>query len=483
MHKGMQKTTPLIRTRFAPSPTGLLHIGGARTALFNWLFARQNGGAFVLRFEDTDTARSNADYVNAIREDLQWLGLQWDEEIKQSDNADKHRQAAKALLASGAAYQCFCPPKKPADKREQPSDDETSKCNCRQRDNQNPPPTNIKPALRLKTPAEGESVFADAVKGEMRAARAELDDFVILRANGEPTYHLANVVDDISGNITHVIRGDDHLMNTHRQLQLFNALGNPPPVFAHLPMIMMAVDKDNAAEQTGGIVYARMSKRAAGAGIGELRANGYLPSAVINYLARLSWAAGDAEMFDIPFLLEKFSLAAINLSPARHNTEKLKWLNREHLRQTPMKDIQSMLKNHWKDGLDISDEVISLILPRAETLADIYNQSAFFRTRPQAADIDNLLAQTPPPDAFASLADMFSHLSDALSNLPKEDWTAAMIKEIIKKTAKDAGAKFPAIAMPLRIKLTATTQSPDIAQTAALLGKDETLTRLSANTI
>ncbi|MGI9337337.1 MAG: glutamate--tRNA ligase [Gammaproteobacteria bacterium] len=482
----MSKTTPLIRARFAPSPTGHLHLGGARTALFNWLFARQNGGAFVLRFEDTDTARSKQEYVDAIRQDLQWLGLQWDEEAKQSDNADKHRQAAKTLLESGAAYQCYCTPEQLADMRKQQlSRGESPRYDRRWRDATCKPPPDIKPALRLKTPLDGESVFIDAVKGEMRAARAELDDFVILRADGAPTYNLANVVDDISGNITHVIRGDDHLINTHRQLQLFAALGKPPPVFAHMPMIMMALNKedDPLAEQAGGVVYARMSKRAIGAGISELRANGYLPSAVVNYLARLSWAAGDAEMFDMRFLLDKFSLAAISPSPARHNPEKLKWLNREHLRKLPPEQAAMMATkyaaaNTPKDEkrITISPAAAALTLPRAETLADIINQTHFFRTRPQKEDIDKLLTQHPPPPAFATL-------TDALADLPEKDWTAAAIKEIIQTTAKVANLKFPALAMPLRIILTGTTQSPDIAKTAALLTKPETLARLATTAL
>ena len=464
-----------VRTRFAPSPTGYLHIGGARTALFNWLFARQNGGEFVLRFEDTDAARSRQSYADGIMADMRWLGLQWDGEAKkQSQNADKHRQAAKQLLDCGAAYHCYCTPEELATMREmQLARGESPTYNGKWRDSKNPPPTGIKPVLRLKTATDGESVFADAVKGTMRAQCAELDDFVILRANGEPTYNLANVVDDMEGGITHIIRGDDHLMNTHRQLQLFSAFGKTPPVFAHLPMILSRAQNAEGAplsDDKGEAIYERMSKRAAAAGIAELKTGDYLPAAVVNYLARLSWAHGDAEMFDGEFLLKHFSLSAINRSAARHNPDKLRWLNREHLRQTPPAKIKAMLKNRY--GEDISEEVIALILPRAETLADINNQSAFFRTRPQ---VDNdLLNQYPPPPAFAELI-------SALTNLPPQDWTAAAIKDTIKTTAKQAGIKFPDLAMPLRIKLTGKPQSPDIATTTALIGKQETLARLTTS--
>ena len=467
-----------VRTRFAPSPTGFLHIGGARTALFNWLYAKQHNGEFILRLEDTDAARSSEKFATSIMEDMQWLGLQWHGEVqKQTARASRHREAAMQLLQSGAAYQCYCTPQELTTMREQQlARGESPKYDRRWRDSKQTPPPGVQPALRIKMPPHGESVYEDAIKGAMSVSRAELDDFVILRANGEPTYNLANVVDDIDGNITHVIRGDDHLMNTHRQLQLFAAFGVAPPTFAHLPMILSRAHDDDGKPLTddkGEAIYERMSKRESSAGISECRARGFLPSAMINYLARLSWAHGDAEMFDTNFLLKHFSLASINHSPARHNPEKLLWLNREHLRALPADELNRLTKDyataHAKETPPptLTPAAAALIQPRAQTLPDMLTMSSLFRTRPSPDK--TLLSRHPLPESFPTLI-------TALESLP--DWTASAIKDAIKTTAKDAGIKFPALGMPMRVLLTGAEESPDIAAIAAILGKEETLARL-----
>ena len=502
-----------VRTRFAPSPTGLLHIGGARTALFNWLYAKQHNGEFILRLEDTDAARSSEKFATSIMEDMQWLGLQWHGEVqKQTARASRHREAAMQLLQSGAAYQCYCTPQELTTMREQQlARGESPKYDRRWRDSKQTPPPDVKPALRIKMPPHGESVYEDAIKGAMSVSRAELDDFVILRANGEPTYNLANVVDDIDGNITHVIRGDDHLMNTHRQLQLFAAFNAAPPVFAHLPMILSRAHNENGEplnDDKGEAIYERMSKRESSAGISECRARGFLPAAMINYLARLSWSHGDAEMFDTNFLLKHFSLASISHSPARHNAEKLLWLNREHLRALPPSELTDLTNNFpgrynaekpfWlnrehlcgpdNDVIDMAMEpvkyamspppikinggIAALIQPRAETLSDMVTMSSFFRARPSPDKA--LLSRHPVPESFPTLVSALESLSD---------WTASEIKGAIKKVSKEAGIKFPALGMPMRVLLTGAEESPDIAATAALLGKEETLARLNQSRV
>ena len=468
-----------VRTRFAPSPTGLLHIGGARTALFNWLYAKQHNGEFILRLEDTDTARSSEKFATSIMEDMQWLGLQWHGEVqKQTARASRHREAAMQLLQSGAAYQCYCTPQELTTMREQQlARGESPKYDRRWRDSKQTPPPGVQPALRIKMPPQGESVYEDAIKGAMSVSRAELDDFVILRANGEPTYNLANVVDDIDGGITHVIRGDDHLMNTHRQLQLFAAFNAAPPVFAHLPMILSRAHNEKGeplSDDKGEAIYERMSKRESSAGISECRARGFLPAAMINYLARLSWSHGDAEMFDTNFLLKHFSLQAINHSPARHNAEKLLWLNREHLRALPADELNKMTKDyataHAKETPPptLTPAAAALIQPRAQTLSDMLTMSSFLRHRPPPDK--TLLSRHPLPESFPALI-------SALQSLP--NWTAPAIKDTIKTTAKESAIKFPALGMPMRILLTGAEESSDIAATAATLGKEETLARLN----
>ena len=406
--------TKKVRTRFAPSPTGVLHLGGARTALFAWAWARKNKGEFLLRVEDTDAARSQKSHSDAIIAALEWLGLDMDKSPSfQSQNIERHRRAAEELLKSGAAYE-----------------DEG--------------------ALRIRTPETGETLFPDRVGGILTVQNKELEDPVILRADKTPTYVFASAVDDMEDEISDVIRGDDHVRNTHKQLHIYKAMNKTPPNFAHLPMILSPEGE-------------RLSKRNFAADVMQYQQEGFLPSAMSNYLARLSWSCGDAEVFDTSFLCEHFDFPAVQKSPARFDMAKLRWLNGEHLRALSPDELQKMT------GLnDLPAAAWSLILPRAETLTDINTHASYLQTRP-----------TPPAELLAKHEDSklaIQLLSEKLSKL--SEWRTDEIKAAIKQTAKEQGIKFPQIGMPLRVILTAREHSPDIAEVAEVLGKEETLARM-----
>ena len=452
----------MIVTRFAPSPTGYLHVGGARTALFAWAFARKHGGRFLLRIEDTDTVRSDKKHSDAIIAALNWLDLNADEPpVFQSDNAARHRQLITRLLHDNAAYQCYCSPQELAQMREQQlARGESPRYDRRWRDSDQPPPADVAPVVRFKAPLSGDTRLHDDVKGEIVVANSELDDWIIARADGSPTYNFAAVADDIDMGITHVIRGDDHLMNTFRQWHLFQALTPTPPRFAHLPMLL-------APRRDGDTVrYERMSKRNAATDIGVYRDNGFLPAALCNYLARLSWSHGDAEFFDRAFFVNHFGFAAVQQSPARFDMNKLRWLNREHLRQLSPAAIRRAA------GLDddVSDEVLALAVVRADTLADVGAEVASFTQRPPAAVAANYLA--------ADNAAAFDALDAALSQL--REWTPTTIKKILKETATAHALPFKRLGMPLRLLLLGKTDSADVAAVAAALGREETLARLQA---
>lgn len=459
-----------VKTRFAPSPTGYLHIGGARTALFSWAYARQQGGQFFLRVEDTDSARSNAVHSEAIIAAMQWLELVPDgAPIFQSANRRQHMQKVEQLLDEGNAYRCYTTPEELDALREaQLARGENPRYDRRWRDSSAKPPAGISPAVRFKMPLAGETTFSDAVKGELAIASDMLDDFIIARADGSPTYNLAAVADDIEMGITHIIRGDDHVMNTYRQWHLFAALAPQMPVFAHLPMILAAATSEDGKVQTdesGGTRYVRMSKRHAAVDIALYRREGFLPQAMCNYLARLSWARGDAEMFDRDFFVEHFSFAGISQSPARFDLERLKWLNREHMRALPPADLRR------RAGIEaaVPDEALALVSQRGDTLAEIKSEAAYFEQRP------------PLPDGAALPREhraAFAALLEALKALAQ--WDAAAIKECIKQSAAAHQLSFKHLGMPARQALTGRRDSPDIATVAALLGRKEAVARLSA---
>lgn len=510
-----------MRARFAPSPTGYLHLGGARAALFCRAWARKHDGEFLLRIEDTDAARSREEFVAPILSALKWLGLEWDgEPVFQSARRGLHLQAAERLLESGHAYRCYCGPEELAAMRaEQVARGENPRYDRRWRDATTPPPPGVAPAIRFKTPTDGAVQFHDLVKGPLQIDRAALDDFVVVRADGTPTYNLACVVDDAAMGITDVIRGDDHAMNTFKQILVHEALDGTPPSFAHLPMILGAArdaDGKPALGPDGAPRYERMSKRNGAVNVNLYRRAGFLPEALLNYLARLSWSHGDDEFFSPDEFYRRFDLDAVQKSPARFDLEKLKWLNREHLRATAatpagggngwervrragraMAPGEADAESFWNN---IADSQLALTLPRAATLRELQWESEFFLHRPPelyalqlgrnggAGDADGKNAGLPgPPEEMllemvqtaglrADIRAPFAELRAALAALP--EWRAAGIKKEIADTAKRAGLGFARLAMPLRALLTGYTESPDISRVAEELGRHETLERL-----
>ena len=464
---------PVVKTRFAPSPSGYLHIGGARTALFAWAFAKKHGGQFFLRIEDTDAARSTQQHSQAIIDALEWLGITPDAKpVYQSQRVDAHRTAIAQLLDAGHAYHCYCTPEElDAMRAAQTACGETPRYDRRWRDATTPPPAGVPPVVRFKMPLDGQTTFTDKIKGELQIANAELDDFIIARADGMPTYNLAAVVDDIHMGISHIIRGDDHIMNTYRQWHVFAALlaGTPPPQFAHLPMILTAAVDDDGTPQmddAGNPRYVRMSKRHAAVDIQHYRQQGFLPEALCNYLARLSWAAGDLEIFPRETFVQQFALENIGNAPARFDLDKLRWVNREHL-QTISGDAICQ-----QTQLDLSDAVINLFRPRAHTLQELKSAASYFVTPPVVNQ--NLLAEHLQDDNTKKAFDDFCARLSSLS-----DWQAASIKKTIKEVVHEHSLPFKAIGMPLRIVLTGQTDTPDIAAIAALLTRSETLRRLT----
>ena len=497
-----------VRARFAPSPTGYLHLGGARTALFSWAWARQNGGEFFLRIEDTDAARSREEFVSPILSALQWLGLRWDGEVVfQSERRAEHLQAAERLLESGLAYRCYCSPEELAQMRaEQVARGENPGYNRKWRDAKESPPPNVPPAIRFKTPTDGgkDVRFSDLVKkSEMTTTCNVLDDFVIVRADGTPTYNFACAADDDAMGITHVIRGDDHAMNTFKQILVRAALRDGEPVFAdgplraespdfprfaHLPMILNAARDDGGnivRNPDGETKYERMSKRNGAVDVLHYRREGFLPAALLNYLARLSWSHGDDEKFGTDEFVRNFNFAHVQESPARFDLDKLRWLNREHMRDLSPQQLReagrdaSAAGGEGREGRDdesfwdkVPEPALALALPRASTLRELRAEAECFVERP-VPDPELLRAHVDDDNREA-----MARLTDALEKLP--EWSADAIKSTIKDSAKAAGLKFAKLGMPARVLLTGASESADIAQVAAALGKDETVARLRA---
>ena len=462
------------RTRFAPSPTGYLHIGGARTALFCYAFARRRGGVFAVRIEDTDAARSTADSAREVADALRWLNLRADEEIVYSShNRARHREAIEQLLDQGQAYRCYATPAELAAMREaQAARGEKPKYDRRWRDAKRPPPKGVKPAIRFKTPRAGDCAFDDAVYGRMSVANAELDDLVVARADGAPTYNLAVVADDIAMKITDVVRGSDHINNTFRQLHIFRALGAAAPNFAHLPLLFNAA-RDRRGEllkDAGGeIRYEKMSKRNSAVDVMHYRSEGFLPDALVNYLSRLGYAVGDEEIYDLDFFIRNFDIGRVHRAPARFDLDKLRWVNQQYLSRLSPARARALMAAETAAAGALSDAAVALYQPRAATLRELRECTSFFAARPPPDR--SLLNQYLPAANRAAFADFIA----ALRALPR--WEAAAIKNALKQSAARRKLKFPALAMPLRILLTARAESPDIAAIAAILGKDETLAR------
>ncbi len=464
-----------VITRFAPSPTGYLHIGGARTALFNWLYAKHTGGKMLLRIEDTDQARSTEGAVLAILDGLRWLELDWDgEPVYQFTRAERHRQIAEQLLAQGNAYRCYASPAELQAMRDKaraegrpPVYDGT----WRQRDPSEAPP-GIEPAIRFKAPRDGETVIEDRVQGRVVFANKDLDDLVILRSDGSPTYNLSVVVDDHDMGITHVIRGDDHLTNAARQSQIFKALGWDTPVYAHVPLIH-------------GPDGAKLSKRHGALGVEAYRAMGYLPAALRNYLVRLGWSHGDAEIMSTDEMIQWFDLDAIGRSAARFDFAKLENLNGHYLRATPDAEIVQRLKTLipelpggatpldqiGKDGWGKLARAMSGLKERAKTLVELLDNAAFlFAKRPIA--LDGPASKVLDAPGREMLAALLPRLERA------EPWAAATLEAAVRGFAEETGQKLGKAAQPLRAALTGRSTSPGIFDVLEVLGREESLARI-----
>jgi glutamyl-tRNA synthetase len=454
-----------VRTRFAPSPTGYLHIGGARTALFCWLYSRHHGGAFILRVEDTDRERSTEAAVQAILDGMAWLDLRQDEgPFYQTQRFDRYRAVAQGMLEAGTAYHCYCS-KEELDvmRAEQMARKEKPRYDGRCRDRKEPVP-GVTPVIRFKNPQEGQTVVEDAVKGRVVFDNHELDDLIIVRSDGNPTYNFCVVVDDMDMRITHVIRGDDHLNNTPRQMNILQALGFTPPQYAHLPMIL-------------GPDGTKLSKRHGAVSVMQYREDGYLPEAVLNYLVRLGWSHGDQEVFSREEMVKLFDIKDVNTSASAINPQKLLWLNQHYIKTGELKRLADELKWHLERiGVDVSkgpslEALVKAQQERAKTFKEMAEGSRFFFEDvkdydPQAA------AKNLTPDVLPALMT----LREKLVALP--EWSAPALHDVLNQTAEGLGLKLGKLAQPLRVAVSGGGVSPPIDATLELLGRETTHARL-----
>lgn len=454
-----------VKTRFAPSPTGFLHIGGVRTALFSWLYARHHGGQFVLRIEDTDRERSTQAAVDAILEAMDWLDLGHDEgPYYQTQRMDRYRELAGLLLAKGRAYHCYCSRDELEQMRAaQMARGENPRYDGRCRERRSPV-AGVSPVLRLRTPQDGVTVVEDMVRGRVEFQNSELDDLIIMRSDGTPTFHFGVVVDDGDTGITHVIRGDDHLNNTPRQMHILDALGFPRPVYGHLPMIL-------------GPDGAKLSKRHGAVNVLEYRDAGYLPDAVLNYLVRLGWSHGDQELFSREEMIRLFDIAAVNASASRFDTGKLDWMNQQYLRTgDPEAMAPRLLAQLEQAGLDVRQgppaaAVIEAYRERATTLRDIATSAHYLYAEP--ATIDEAAVGKHLTSAIAGPLRL---LATRLAGIAA--WARADIHAAMAAVAAECGIGFGKLGQPLRVAVTGGTVSPPIDVTLELLGRERTLARL-----
>ncbi len=458
--------TDKIITRFAPSPTGFLHIGGIRTALFSWLFARRHNGEFLLRIEDTDRERSTEAALNVILEGMEWLGLDHDRDIVyQSRRTEKYEAVIRELLERDLAYYCYCTPEElEAMRREAMSRGEKPRYNGKYRDLGRQPAQGDTPVVRFKNPLDGDVVIDDLIQGRVVISNRELDDLIIARSDGTPTYNLTVVVDDADMGITHVIRGDDHLNNTPRQINIFNALGAAAPKYAHIPLILDPEGK-------------KLSKRHGAASVLEYREQGYLPEALLNYLVRLGWSHGDQEIFSVGEMTGLFDIARVNKAAAALNPDKLAWLNQHYLRESKAENIACLLKRKLVDlGVDVTGppdlkEVAGIQKERVKTVAEMADQSRFFYE--EFAEYDETAAKKHlRPVALEPLR----QVRETLAGL--ETWDRESIHAAVDAAAEQQAVKFGKIAQPLRVAVTGGAVSPSIDVTLELLGRDRTLSRL-----
>jgi len=462
----------MIRTRFAPSPTGYLHLGGARTALFCWAYAKKHGGTFILRIEDTDRERSTRESVNAILDAMAWLGLDYDKPYFQMERLARYRAVADQLLAAGKAYQCYATREELDALREQqrargekPRYDGRWRPENAKRAGLKPPP-GAQAVVRFRNPDQGEVTFTDLVKGEITVANRELDDLVLLRADGIPTYNFGVVVDDIDMDITDVIRGDDHVNNTPRQINIYEALGAPLPQFAHVPMILGADGE-------------RLSKRHGAVSVTQYRDDGYLPEALLNYLARLGWSHGDDEIFSMQQFVEWFDLEHVSKSPARFDPEKLRWLNAHYQKIAGVDRMVSIAKPIFeRNGIDISSgpplsDVVSVMKDRTANATEISQSSTYIYS-----NTFDLPLHLKSEYYTASIRPALIDLKEQFSRLSPVDWNRTRINEALKSVTTKYNLKLPQIAMPLRVMISGGTQTPAIDVTLQLVGRDNVLTRM-----
>jgi glutamyl-tRNA synthetase len=460
-----------IRTRFAPSPTGFIHLGNLRSALYPWAFARSKGGDFILRIEDTDQERSSLEAVEVILEGMHWLGMDPDEgPIYQMQHMDRYRAVLKQMLADGSAYYCYM------------SEDELNRLRDEQLTNkQKPryngfwrpeagktlptPPKDVNPVIRFKNPIGGSVIWNDAVKGSIEISNDELDDLIIARPDGTPTYNFCVVVDDLDMKITHVIRGDDHVNNTPRQINIMKALGGTPPVYAHLPTVL-----DESGE--------KMSKRNGALSVRDYQKMGYLPEAILNYLARLGWSHGDVEIFHKDQFIQWFDLEHLGRSPAQHNPEKLLWLNHHYIQNGDPKRLAQLCKPFAdQQGINIAqgpnfEAVVALLKDRANTLLEIVEGAKlFYQERPQ------LSTQQIQENIPENVRPAITEFREALKS--QETQSKEQVAAVLKAVLTNHNLKMPALAMPIRYALFATTQTPALDAVIATLGKEEVIERLA----
>jgi len=458
-----------VRTRFAPSPTGFLHIGGARTALFSWAYARRHGGAFILRIEDTDVARSTPEAVQAIIDGMQWLGLAHDEgPFYQMQRMERYKAVIGEMLAAGTAYHCYMSKEElDALRAEQEARKEKPRYDGRWRPESGKtlpaPPTGVPPVVRFRNPTAGVVAWDDQVKGRIEFANSELDDFIIARADGTPTYNFCVVVDDRDMNITHVIRGDDHVNNTPRQINLLQALGAPVPLYAHLSMIL-------------GDDGQKLSKRHGAVSVMQYDDDGYLPEAVLNYLARLGWSHGDEEVFSMEQFVQWFDLDHITASAAQFNTGKLNWLNAHYLKLAePGRLADEATRRLARQGVAVAGgpevaSVVVLFKDRVGNLNELADAIHPFFVVPQPTA--ELRAQHLTEAALKGLRALHERLSTCA-------WQATELGQAVKQTAAESGLKMPQLAIPLRVALLGLPQSPSIDAVLEVMGRERVLARLA----
>ncbi|GAB4389555.1 MAG: glutamate--tRNA ligase [Thermodesulfovibrionales bacterium] len=461
--------TEKVRVRFAPSPTGHLHIGGARTALFNWLFARHEGGAFILRIEDTDTSRSTEEYIGSIIEGMRWLGLDRDEgPYRQTERFDIYKRYIDRLIDEGSAYRCYCTPEELEERRREAQEKGLTYRYDRRCRSLNEPVPGRTPSVRFAMPEIGQVVVDDMIRGKVVYENSQLDDLIIMRSDGTPTYNFVVVVDDVDMNITHVIRGDDHLNNTPKQIHIYRALGYETPRFAHLPMIL-------------GPDRSRLSKRHGATSVIAYRDEGYLADALVNYLVRLGWSYGDQEIFTREELIKHFSFENVGKAAAVFNPEKLLWLNSEYMKMTPPAELARLVRPFLvregiiEEGQELEqawfEKAIASLVERAKTLKELANSLRYYIAEDVEAD-EKAWAKFINEKSLEALRRSAQVLRET------EDFSASSLEAAFRGLMEGMGVKLGAIAQPVRVAVTGRAESPGIFEVLEIVGRDKAVRRL-----